>query len=475
MYTHNKSIEEIYDLFAVRVTVKTVSDCYAVLGTVHELYKPIPGRFKDYIAMPKPNMYQSLHSTMIGESGTPFEIQIRTWEMHRTAEFGIAAHWKYKEGKSGVTNFDAKLSWLRQLLEIQKETTDAHEFMNSIKIDFFADEVFIFTPKGDVINLPAGSNSIDFAFAIHSAVGNRMMGAKVNGKIEPIDYTLKNGDIVEILTSSSIHGPSFDWLKVAKTSQARNKINQWFKKEKREENIVKGKELIEKELKRYNTTFNVIFKADFIDSLMKRFSLKDFDDLLATLGYGGLSISKIAPRIKDEYSKIHKHEATDVLADIVEVEKKRRTDDSGIIVEGIENCLVRMSRCCNPVPGDEIIGYVTRGRGVSVHRSDCQNIGQLRQNEQEAERLIGAKWAGSRNASYLTDIQISANDRDRLLSDITAVCSDFKVQIRAINAKVNKDGTAVIQISMEIETTSQLDSIIMRLMRVHGVYEVSRC
>lgn len=472
MYAQNKSIEEIYDLFAIRVIVDSVADCYAVLGMVHELFKPIPGRFKDYIAMPKPNAYQSLHSTMIGTLGTPFEIQIRTWEMHRTAEFGIAAHWKYKEGKSGLTDLDNKLSWVRQLIEIQKETTDAQEFMKSIKIDLFADEVFVFTPKGDVINLPAGSNPIDFAFAIHSAVGNKMMGAKVNGKIVPIDHTLLNGDIVEVLTSSSVHGPSFDWLKIAKTSQARNKINQWFKKEKREENIIKGKETIEKELKKYSVPYNQVFTPEFIESIVKRFSMTSFEDVLSAIGYGAISISKITPKIKDEINKLQK---TDEKIPIIkEYTPKNKKGNNGIIVEGIENCLVRLSKCCNPVPGDKIIGYITRGRGVSVHRKDCQNISFLESIKDEATRIIKVYWANMQNASYTADIQIVSQDRNGLLSEITMVFSEYKIPLRAVNAKTTKDNIAIVQISLEVLSTQQLENLTKRLLRISGVYKITR-
>ena len=472
MYAQNKSIDEIYDLYAIRIIVDSVSDCYAVLGMVHDLYKPIPGRFKDYIAMPKPNMYQSLHTTMLGSLGIPFEIQIRTWDMHQTAEFGIAAHWKYKEGKSGVTDLDSKLSWLRQLLEIQKDTTDADEFMKNIKIDLFNDEVFVFSPKGDVINLPAGSNLIDFAFAIHSEVGNHMLGAKVNGKIVPIEYCLKNGDIAEIITSSSVYGPSFDWLKLAKTSQARNKINQWFKKENRADNIARGKELIEYELKKLNSTYSAIMKPDFINSLLKRFSLKNFDDLLSGIGYGGIPLSKILPRLKEEIKLSEKAEENDVSGVIISPAKKH--EGSGVVVEGIDNCLVRLSHCCNPVPGDRIIGYITRGRGVSVHRADCKNMDFVLSSPEEKERLIPVSWKAGGFETYFADILVTTRNRDGILGDIVGVYSELKISIREMNAKITKNGNSSIYISMAIHSVAQIDNVIGRLQKIKDVFDVVR-
>ncbi|NLY43168.1 MAG: bifunctional (p)ppGpp synthetase/guanosine-3',5'-bis(diphosphate) 3'-pyrophosphohydrolase [Clostridiaceae bacterium] len=475
MFAQGKSIEEIYDLFAVRVIVNSVKDCYGVLGMVHEMYKPIPGRFKDYIAMPKPNMYQSLHSTLIGPSGTPFEIQIRTWDMHRIAEYGIAAHWKYKEGKSGVSDLDSKLAWVRQLLEIQRDLTDAEEFMQTLKIDLFADEVFVFTPKGDVINLPAGSTPIDFAYAIHSAIGNSMIGAKVNGKIVPIEYNLKNGDIVEILTSSTSHGPSRDWLKIAKTSQARNKINQWFKKNKREENIARGKELVEKELKKLGLTHSQLFRNEWVEIVLKKYGFNSLDDIYANIGYGAMHPSKIVLRLRDEYKKTVKPEVPEIAPEetkpVPSEDKKRKQKSNGVIVKGIDNCLVRLSRCCNPVPGDEIIGYITRGRGVSVHRKDCSNV---KLTGEESSRLIEVSWEKSQSVSYLSDVQVLANDRGGLLVEVTNCIADSKIPLKGINARTSKDKIAVINLTLEIQGTEQLDKIIKKLRKLDGVFEVNR-
>ncbi|MGE4284469.1 MAG: bifunctional (p)ppGpp synthetase/guanosine-3',5'-bis(diphosphate) 3'-pyrophosphohydrolase, partial [Clostridia bacterium] len=456
------------------VIVDSVKDCYGVLGMVHELYKPIPGRFKDYIAMPKPNMYQSLHSTVIGPAGKPFEIQIRTWDMHRTAEYGIAAHWKYKEGKIGGNNLDSKLAWVRQLLEIQRDLTDAEEFMQTLKIDLFADEVFVFTPKGDVINLPAGATPIDFAYSIHSAVGNKMMGAKINGKIVPLEYNLKNGDIIEILTSASVHGPSRDWLKIAKTSQARNKINQWFKKDKRDENIIRGKELIEKELKKVGLTHNQLFKNEWVEIVLKKYSYQTLDDLYANIGYGGIAASKVISRLREEHRKTVKPEPIELFPEEVEEyagNKRKKQSNNGIIVKGIDNCLVRLSRCCNPVPGDDIIGYITRGRGVSVHRSDCLNVSG---EEEEKNRLIEVQWENSQNASYLSDVQILAHDQAGIFVEVTNSVADSKIPLKAMNARTSKDKIAVINLTLEITDTEQLDKIIKRLRRINGVFEVTR-
>lgn len=476
MQEQNKTLEQIYDLFAVRVIVNSVKDCYAVLGMVHELYKPIPGRFKDYIAMPKPNMYQSLHTTLIGIEGTPFEVQIRTWDMHRVAEVGIAAHWKYKEGHLGSSNLDNRLSWLRQLLDWQKDAKDANEFLETVKVDLFTDEVFVFTPKGDVINLPIGSTPIDFAYAIHSAVGNKMMGAKVNGEMLRLSYTLKNGDIVEVLTSSNVHGPSRDWLKIAKSSQARNKINQWFKKENREENVVRGKENIEKELKKQGMTHSQLFKTEWLDIVLKKFNFNSLDDMYSAVGYGGITSSKIVTRLRDEYRKTAKpeetlHDAAEAETQVKPAKKKKSVPESGIIVKGIDNCLVRLSRCCNPVPGDNIIGYITRGRGVSVHRSDCSNITG---NSGGDGRLIEVKWYTASNVAYKADITIMANDRPALLMEVTNVIAEAKIHLKAINARTTKDQLAIINLTLEINDTEQLDKIIKKLKKVDSVFEVTR-
>ncbi len=474
MKAQNKTIDQIYDIFAVRIIVESVKDCYSVLGLVHEFYKPIPGRFKDYIAMPKPNMYQSLHTTLMGEKGMPFEVQIRTWDMHRVAEVGIAAHWRYKEG-TGKTEDDTKLLWLRQLLEWQKEMRDANEFMETLRIDLFTDEVFVFTPKGDVVNLPVGSTPVDFAYSIHSAVGNKMMGAKVNSKIVPLGYELKNGDIVEILTSSGSKGPSRDWLKIVKSSQARSKINQWFKKEGKERNAEKGKLTVEKELKKQGMEYHELFKDEWVDIVLKRYNFHALDDLFAAIGFGSMSVNKVITRLKEEYRKAHPESADEKLSSGQEEEKaykaKRSVPESGIEVKGIDNCLVRLSRCCNPVPGDDIVGYITRGRGVSVHRSDCSNVKSL---ENDSSRIIDVNWHIASNVAYTADITILANDRTQLLMELTNVIGDMKIPLKAINARTTRDHVAIMNLTVEITDTDQLDKMVKKLRRVQGVFEVTR-
>lgn len=475
MYSQHKTLDQIYDLFAVRVIVDTVGDCYNVLGMVHDLYKPMPGRFKDYIAMPKANMYQSLHSTVIGAKGTPFEIQIRTWEMHRTSEFGVAAHWKYKEGRSGMNQFDEKMSWIRQLMEIQRDTPDAEEFMRTLKIDLFADEVFVFTPKGDVINLPLGSNPIDFAFAIHSAVGCKMLGAKVNGKIVPLEYKLQNGDIVEVITSSGVHGPSRDWLKLVKTSQAKNKINQWFKKQNREEDIARGKEAIEKELRRLGLDEGKVFVADIIDPILRRFSYKTMEDIYASIGYGGIPLSRVIARIRDEYEKRYRAEEPVAVPEPKKTAPRKKTaPSSGVVVKGIDNCLIRFAQCCNPIPGDDITGYITRGRGLSIHRTDCVNIQNALTNTTEIGRLLEASWADVQEETYSAGIIYKAYDRDGILLDIAALMNDQKVSVKAINAKSNHDNTAVVELVVEVNTRPELDAIMKKLRNMPGTIEVKR-
>jgi GTP pyrophosphokinase len=475
MIRQNKTIEQIYDLFAVRVLVNSVKDCYAILGLVHELYKPMPGRFKDYIAMPKPNMYQSLHSTLIGPEGLPFEIQIRTWDMHRVAEVGIAAHWKYKEGKNKNSDVDIKLAWLRQLLEWQKDMRDADEFMENLKIDLFTDEVFVFTPKGDVINLPAGATPIDFAYNIHSAVGNKMVGCKVNGKMVPISTELQNGDIVDIMTSTNIQGPKLDWLKIAKSSQARNKINQWFKKEKREENIVKGKEIVERELKKQGLTYSQLFKPEWIELVLKKHTFNTVDDLFSSIGFGAITANKVITRLKEEYKKTQKSEEDDdtFLEEIVQKgnKNKGKGPESGIVVKGIDNCLVRLARCCNPVPGDKILGYITRGRGVSVHRADCVNIVNL---EKEG-RMIDVRWYGeSKKTTYKADVAILANDRTALLMEVTNAIGESKIPLKAITARTTKNQVAIMNITLEINDTNELEKIIKKIKKIESVFNVTR-
>lgn len=478
MKRQHKELDQIYDLFAIRVIVETVKDCYAVLGLVHELYKPMPGRFKDYISMPKPNMYQSLHSTLIGPEGIPFEVQIRTWEMHRIAEVGIAAHWKYKEGARQNDDLSEKLVWLRQLLDWQKETTDPDEFMENLKIDLFTDEVFVFTPKGDVKCLKAGSTPIDFAYSIHSDIGNRMIGAKINGKLENLDYELKNGDIVEIVTSSASKGPSRDWLKRVKTSQARNKINQWFKKEKREENIERGKELLEKELKKQSINAQQILKQELVEAAFKKYNFHGIDEMYAAIGLDAISCKKVISRLKEEYRKTLPPEEQKQLMlederkkELSKKPKERQIPESGVIVKGIENCLVRLSKCCNPVPGDNIIGYVTRGRGVSVHRQDCVNIINTMDDD---ERLIEVSWYKGKAASYQAELSIKAHDRAHLLMEVTNVIGDSGIPLKAINARTNKDNVALMNLTVEITDTEQLKRIINRIKRVPDVFEITR-
>ncbi len=478
MTSQNKTIEQIYDLFAIRLIVDSVKDCYAVLGLMHELFKPMPGRFKDYISMPKPNMYQSLHSTVIGPEGIPFEVQIRSREMHRVAEVGIAAHWQYKEGGHEEKSYAEKLSWLRQMIDWQKDARDPDEFMENLKIDLFTDEVFVFTPKGDVKNLRAGSNPIDFAYSIHSAIGNRMIGAKVNGRIVNLDYELKNGDIIEIITSGGSNGPSRDWLKVAKTSQARNKINQWFKKEKREENVEQGKEIFEKEVKKNSLTMNQAIKSDYLDTLLKKYNFHNVEDLYAAIALGAITAAKIVSKLKEEYRKsLPPEEQTSMLLDQIEKENKKKSKtvpDSGVVVKGIDNCLVRLSRCCNPVPGDEIIGYITRGRGVSVHRSDCPNVKNTIIDGDA--RLIDVYWYQnvSHNVSYLAEITMKAHDRPGLFVEITNAIGESRIPLRAINARTLKDSSVLMHMTLEINNTDQLDRIISKMSRIKDVFEISR-
>ena len=443
---------------------------------VHELYHPIPGRFKDYIAMPKPNMYQSLHTTVIGPNGTPFEIQIRTWDMHRVAEYGIAAHWKYKEGVDKKTDTDSKLEWIRQLLEIQNSVVDTDDFMRTLKIDLFADEVFVFTPRGDIVNLPAGSTPIDFAFSIHSAVGCKMHGVKVNGKIATLDYILQNGDIVEVMTSSAVKGPSRDWLKLCKTSQARSKINNWLKKERREENVLHGKEMIDKELRRINLTHNQLFRTEWVEMLCKKYTFTSLDDIYAAVGYGGLTVNKVLSKLREEYRKALKAENPDIdLTSLEAPQKRRKSSNNGVIVEGIEDCLVRFSRCCNPVPGDAIIGYITRGRGVSVHRKDCPNV-LSSENTDDKDRLITVHWENDdeQRGSYLARIQVLANDRKALLAELAGAISDLKILITGINSKLSKDNVVVINFTIEINSKEDIDAVANKLNNIKGVFEVRR-
>lgn len=469
-YQH-KSFEQIYDLMAVRVIVNTVRDCYAVLGLIHTIWKPIPGRFKDYIAVPKPNMYQSLHTTVVGPQGEPVEIQIRTWEMHRTAEYGIAAHWKYKEGRLKDTDLDSKLAWLRQILEWQTEARDAGEFMESLKIDLFSDEVFVFTPKGDVIDLPKGSTPLDFAYTIHSAIGNRCVGAKVNGKIVPLDYELQTGDIVEILTSAASKGPSLDWLKIVKTSQAKSKINQWFRKEHRAENVAKGHELLEKEAKKYGLSLSQLIKPEWVEQVVRKYGFRSFDDICAAIGYGALTPHQVLGRLIDDFKQTQQTDEKIVEAINKTEPELKSSAPAAIKVSDIDNVMMRISKCCSPVPGDEIVGYITRGRGISIHRKDCSN---LKSGSFEPERLIEVKWDDAPQAAYDAGVQITAKDRFGLLADITNTISDLKIMVTSINARSRQDGIAVINLTVQITGLQQLDKLMKQLRKLPKIMDVMR-
>ncbi|KUO73632.1 MAG: (p)ppGpp synthetase, partial [Clostridia bacterium BRH_c25] len=475
MYYQNKSFEQIFDLTAVRIIVDTVKDCYGVLGIVHTLWKPIPGRFKDYVAMPKPNMYQSLHTTLLGSEGQPFEVQIRTWEMHKTSEIGIAAHWKYKEGRTSQSEFDEKLKWLRQMLEWQNDIKDTREFMETLKVDLFTDEVYVFTPKGDVVDLPVESTPIDFAYKIHSQIGNRCIGAKINGRIVPLDYKLQNGDIVEVITSAVANGPSRDWLKIVKSSQAKNKIRQWFKKEKREENIQKGKELLEKEIRRHGYTTAQLVRTEWMEIISKKFSLHSVDDMYSSLGYGGLTPNQVITKLKEEFRKTQKLEEREEETIERQVEKaqerKSRHSSTGVKVKGVENIMIRFSKCCNPVPGDEIVGYITKGRGVSVHQKDCPNVADLMNEE---ERFIEVEWNTQTKVSYNADVEVRATDRKGLLAEITTIIDESKVNISAFHSRTTKDKMAIINFILEINDIEQLNKLIRKFRKIEGVMDVFR-
>ena len=480
MIRDNCTIDQIYDLFAMRIIVNSVKDCYAALGVVHEMYSPMPGRFKDYIAVPKPNMYQSIHTTLLGEKGTPFEVQIRTWDMHKIAENGIAAHWAYKEanflgrGKKNVIVTEDKLAWLRETLEWQQEMQDPEQFLDNLKRELFEDEVYVFTPKGLIKVLPKGATPIDFAYSIHAEIGNHMTGCKINSKMMPIITPLKSGDIVEIITSDNSKGPSMDWLKFIKSAQAKNKINSWFKKEKKAENIEKGKTSIDKELKRLGISHDKLFKVDYINPMLNRYKYKDLDEMYAAVGFGANSAGKIIARMLIEYRKDHKEEEIEEKLEELskaKTDKKVKPSSNGIIVKGIDNCLVKLSKCCNPLPGDEIIGYITKGRGVSIHRKDCVNVKDLLKEE---NRIIDVSWVEEKQASYNVDIEISANDRSGLLADITKALSAAKANIVGINAKTGKDRIAIIELTLETKNIDELNSILKAVRKVDSVYEVTR-
>lgn len=486
MVNQNKTLDQIYDLFAVRIIVDTVKDCYAALGVIHEMYTPVPGRFKDYIAMPKANMYQSLHTTLIGPSGQPFEIQIRTEEMHKTAEYGIAAHWKYKESGDGTKGVaknqeEEKLSWLRQILEWQRDMSDNREFLSLLKgdLDLFTEDVYCFTPNGDVKNLPNGSTPVDFAYAIHSAVGNKMVGARVNGKLVNIDYKIQNGDRIEILTSQNSKGPSRDWLNIVKSTQAKSKINQWFKKEFKEENIVRGRELIAAYCKAKAINLTDISKPKYLQIVQQKYGFRDWESVLAAIGHGGLKEGQVVNRLMEEYQKDHKKEITDetILETLSGVPSQKvhiAKSKSGIIVKGIDDMAVRFSKCCNPVPGDEIVGFVTRGRGMSIHRTDCVNMIHL--SAAERERLIDAEWegAGDNSGQYLAELKMYAHDRQGLLMDISKIFTEAKLDVKSMNVRTSKKGTATLDMGFIVHGRDELNRVIDKLRQVEGVLDIER-
>ncbi|MBQ7295665.1 MAG: bifunctional (p)ppGpp synthetase/guanosine-3',5'-bis(diphosphate) 3'-pyrophosphohydrolase [Clostridia bacterium] len=476
-YMQNRTIDEIYDIYAVRLIVDSVYECYCCLGVIHDMFNPIPGRFKDYISTPKPNMYQSLHTTVIGKEGIPFEVQIRTWEMHHTAEYGIAAHWKYKQGMTGKVKFEEKLSWIRQLLETQQDSDDVEDIVKTIKTDFIPEEVFAFTPKGDVISLPMGSCIIDFAYAIHSAVGNKMIGAKVDGRICTLDRKVNNGEIIEILTTSQQgKGPSRDWLKIAKTASARSKIKSWFKKEKREENIIEGRNEVEREFKRNNISLPEKQMNEFLLKIAERQHCKDVDEFLAAIGYGGLSLNKIMPRIKDEYNKLIKENQPEAVPDIpLQVQQKKTVKSAeGIIIEGIDNCLIKFSRCCDPLPGDEIIGFITRGHGVSIHTKKCSNVPKDISKAAEPERWINATWDTKVQNSYRVTLAVTCMNRVGMLADTSAVIANMHVMIHSIFTKDGNDGRSTIYMTITVNGAEHLKSVCEKLRKVKGVLSTER-
>ena len=473
MYLQGKEFDEIYDVYAIRIITNTVADCYNILGIMHDMFRPIPNRFKDYISTPKPNMYQSLHTTVLGREGIPFEIQIRTFDMHHTAEYGIAAHWKYKEGISkNNERMEERLAWIRQILEEQDSSGDVSELVRSIKVDLSQEDVFAVTPKGDVINLPVGSTIIDFAFAIHSAVGIRMVGAKVNGKIVPINHVVNTGEVIEILTTNQAgHGPSRDWMKIAVTNQAKAKIRSWFKKERRAENIETGRSMIEGEFRRNGMILPESEFEEFIDEQAKRLRLADSDELFATIGYGGILLSKIMPRIREEYNKRNASAKPTVAP---EIKTKTSHSPEGVVVEGIDNCLIKLSRCCAPLPGDEIIGFITRGHGVSIHKRDCSNVPKDISSANEPERWIPAYWANGGNESFISTLQITGVDREGILVDIMNAINNMRVAVHSVSAKQTKEGNCIIIVSISAESVEHLRSITARLEKVSGVFHVER-
>lgn len=470
MYMQKKNFDEIYDIYAVRIILDNVAECYNALGLIHDMYHPLPNRFKDYISTPKPNGYQSLHTTVIGREAIPFEVQIRTSEMDRMAEYGVAAHWKYKAGVSSRDRLDERLAWVRQLLEIQREADDSEELLRDIKSDLLPEEVFAFTPRGDVINLPAGATAIDFAYAIHSAVGNRMIGAKVNNRIVPIDHVISTGEIIEVITGPADKGPSRDWLKIVKTSEAKNKIRNWFKKERREENIAEGRAALERELRRNLINLSDEKMAEMLAEVARRQRMNNVDEMCAAIGYGGLLLSKIMPKIKEEYAKLKEEEAP---RETVIPKQVHATD--GVIVEGIDNCPIKFAKCCAPLPGDEIIGFITRGFGVSIHKKDCENVKASMSNEENRERWVKAYWAPTESKAFRAALEIEAMDRDGLLSDLLQTLGDMRVPILSMNARPANNSHAVVSINISAANTEHMNNILARLRKVKDVISVTRC
>ena len=471
MFIQNKEFEEIYDVYALRIIVDTVAECYNALGVIHDMYHPLPNRFKDYIATPKPNGYQSLHTTVLGHEGIPFEVQIRTWDMHHTAEYGVAAHWKYKAGIQGQDKLEERLAWVRQLLESQRDSEDAVDLLRNIKSELLPEEVFVFTPKGDVINLPAGATVIDFAYAIHTAVGNRMTGAKVNGRIVPIDHKVATGEVIEVITGAKDKGPSRDWLSIVTTSEAKSKIRNWFKKERREENILEGKTMLEKEMRRNLITLPEDKYDSFMEEIAHRQRMNNAEEMYAALGYGGLAMSRLLPKIKDEYTKLVR--ATDPI-EIFEMPIKKQKSSEGVIVEGIDNCLIKFAKCCNPLPGDEIVGFITRGYGVSIHKKDCPNAMVGRSLDESSPRWVNAYWADGVRESFKSSLEIIAVDRPALIADISAMLTNLKVPIYSFTARQNSDGRSSILVTLGINNIDHLGSVIAKLKKVKDVVSVIR-